>query len=173
MTAVRLYGRGHAEAGKKCHHLHEHRLSCSEYEDFRKRAGGLCEICGISEEHLYRQMLVLDHCHRSGRIRGMLCQKCNTVMACYDGTKTWGANKVRKPEADLYAQMSLLWGPFTAALKRQGSDWETGLVDHARAYVREHGNDHERAELAAAEEELAARRARKGGRPAKSREPGA
>lgn len=170
MTSVRLYGRGHSEAGKKCHHLHEHRLSCEEYEDFRNRASGFCEICGVSEERLYRQMLVLDHCHSTGRVRGMLCQKCNTVMACCDGTKAWGANRSREPEADLYAQMSLLWGPFTDALKRQGTDWETDLVDHIRAYVREHGNEHELAELGAAEQELAERRARKGGRPAKVKE---
>lgn len=60
-----------------------------------------------------------------------------------------------------------LWDAYGTAAQRQGTDRSADLVDHARAYVREHGNDHERAELAAAEEELAARRARKGGRPAK------
>lgn len=60
-----------------------------------------------------------------------------------------------------------LWDAYGTAAQRQGTDRSADLVDHARAYVREHGNDHERAELAAAEEELAARRARKGGRPPK------
>ncbi|MER6235968.1 hypothetical protein ABT185_07810 [Streptomyces clavifer] len=63
-----------------------------------------------------------------------------------------------------------LWGAYGTAAQRQGTDRSANLVDHVRAYVRQHGNEHERAELAAAEEELAARRARKGGRPAKSKE---
>ncbi|MFC8862640.1 hypothetical protein [[Kitasatospora] papulosa] len=58
-----------------------------------------------------------------------------------------------------------LWDAYGTAAQRQGTDRSADLVDHVRAYVREHGNDGERAELAAAEEELAARRARKGGRP--------
>ncbi|MFE7754334.1 hypothetical protein [Streptomyces sp. NPDC057429] len=63
-----------------------------------------------------------------------------------------------------------LWGAYGTAVQRQGTDRSADLLDHVRAYVREHGNDHERAELAAAEEELTARRARKGGRPAKAKE---
>ncbi|MET9222294.1 hypothetical protein ABZX65_26510 [Streptomyces sp. NPDC003300] len=44
-------------------------------------------------------------------------------------------------------------------------DRSADLLDHVRTVITEHGNDHDRAELAAAEEELATRRSRKGGRP--------
>lgn len=60
-----------------------------------------------------------------------------------------------------------LWDAYGTAAQRQGTDRSADLVTHVRAYVREHGNEHERTELTAAEEELAARRARKGGRPPK------
>lgn len=167
MTDVRQHGRGHAAPGKKCHHLHQHGLSCVEYEHYRDRANGHCEMCGISEELVYRQLLQIDHCHTTGRIRGLLCSKCNTVMTCYDGDKTWGANRKWEPQAARYVELSLMWDTFRKVTQRRGTDWEAELHDHVRAFVREHGAEHELAELAAAEEELAERRGRKGGRPRK------
>ncbi|NUS26062.1 MAG: hypothetical protein HOV92_17820 [Streptomyces sp.] len=64
-----------------------------------------------------------------------------------------------------------LWDAYGTATARQGTDRSADLVDHVRAFIQEHGDEHERAELAAAELELAERRARKGGRP--KREPSA
>ena len=60
-----------------------------------------------------------------------------------------------------------MWDAYGTAAERQGVDRSTDLVDHVRDFIRKHGNEHERAELAAAEQELAERRARKGGRPRK------
>lgn len=58
-----------------------------------------------------------------------------------------------------------MWDAYGTAATRQGIDRSTDLVDHVRSFIKQHGNEHERAELAAAEHELAERRARKGGRP--------
>lgn len=168
MTAAsRLYGRGHAAPGKKCHHLHQHGLSCAEYEHYRERASGHCEMCGISEELVYRKLLQLDHCHTTRRARGMLCRKCNIVMACYDGDRTWGANRRWEAEAARYVELSLMWDLYRRITKRQGLDWATAIYNHVRTTVQQHGDAQDLADLAAAEQELAERRARKGGRPKK------
>jgi len=37
--------------------------------------GNKCAICG--DEH---RLLVVDHCHDTGKVRGMLCTKCNTAI---------------------------------------------------------------------------------------------
>lgn len=63
-----------------------------------------------------------------------------------------------------------LWEAYGSAAQRQGTDRSADLVAHIRAYVREHGNEQEHAELQAAEQELTERRARKGGRPPKAKE---
>lgn len=60
-----------------------------------------------------------------------------------------------------------MWDAYGTAAARQGIDRSTDLVDHVRDFICEHGNEQERAELDAAERELAERRARKGGRPRK------
>lgn len=40
------------------------------------RSGGQCEICGASPGGL-KTMLSIDHCHETGRVRGLLCDSCN------------------------------------------------------------------------------------------------
>lgn len=39
------------------------------------REGQPCAICGATEED--GAALNVDHCHRTGRIRGVLCRACN------------------------------------------------------------------------------------------------
>jgi hypothetical protein len=44
-----------------------------EYEALLEAQGGVCAICGQSRK--YR--LNVDHCHKTGRARGLLCRLCN------------------------------------------------------------------------------------------------
>lgn len=60
-----------------------------------------------------------------------------------------------------------LWDAYGRVTARLDSDRSADLLDHVRATVEEHGDERDRADLAAAEQELAERRARKGGRPKK------
>ena len=41
-------------------------------------AGGTCQICGVK----FRRPNI-DHCHRTGKIRGVLCSKCNSGLAVF------------------------------------------------------------------------------------------
>ena len=54
-------------------------LSVEEYEQMYAEANGCCQVCGISEEDLNRRLAV-DHCHTTGKVRGLLCGKCNTAL---------------------------------------------------------------------------------------------
>lgn len=48
---------------------------------FLESQGGLCAICGRSES--LEQALALDHCHKTGRLRGLLCMQCNTGLGMF------------------------------------------------------------------------------------------
>ena len=53
------------------------------YEDFFKKQNGVCAICGNQETATRNgrvKDLALDHCHTTGRYRGLLCQCCNTAL---------------------------------------------------------------------------------------------
>lgn len=41
---------------------------------------GLCAICGKGEDSKDGRSLSLDHCHATGRIRGLLCNRCNPLL---------------------------------------------------------------------------------------------
>ena len=38
---------------------------------------GKCKICGTKPR---KRKLAVDHCHESGKVRGLLCIKCNTAI---------------------------------------------------------------------------------------------
>lgn len=52
-------------------------ITFSEYEALRIKQAGHCAICGAHESSLSRALAV-DHDHKTGKIRGLLCQTCNS-----------------------------------------------------------------------------------------------
>lgn len=64
----------------------KHRLSTKfgltrdEYDRIGETQNWLCAICSKPETSTFRRSirrLAVDHCHKTGRIRGLLCRKCN------------------------------------------------------------------------------------------------
>ena len=51
-------------------------ISDEEYKRMLKEQGGGCAICGITRDKIGRAIAV-DHCHETGRVRGLLCGSCN------------------------------------------------------------------------------------------------
>ena len=45
--------------------------------ELRKAQDGKCAICGVREAYAPRKRLAVDHDHRTGAIRGLLCGNCN------------------------------------------------------------------------------------------------
>lgn len=62
------------------------------YEHYQERVaeqGGVCAICGKEEQtrwaaHDLPRGLCLDHCHKTGQLRGALCSRCNLVIGMVD-----------------------------------------------------------------------------------------
>lgn len=55
-------------------------ITLEEYETMRESQRGRCAVCGKHEEETQRKRLFVDHSHSSGKIRGLLCQQCNTAL---------------------------------------------------------------------------------------------
>jgi hypothetical protein len=52
------------------------------YQDLLDKAGGCCEICG-TDTCATGYKLAIDHCHTTGKVRGVLCQACNTALGSF------------------------------------------------------------------------------------------
>jgi hypothetical protein len=52
-------------------------FSMGEYNLMIKAQGGVCAICANNDPGSRTKRFHVDHCHDSGRIRGLLCQSCN------------------------------------------------------------------------------------------------
>lgn len=51
-------------------------ISLEEYDELLARQDGGCAICG-SRDHALEYQLAVDHDHETGRVRGLLCHRCN------------------------------------------------------------------------------------------------
>jgi hypothetical protein len=68
---------------KRAHAAHikrEHGLDRADYEYVLRVQGGRCAICRRRPEDLNQTHLAIDHCHQSGRTRGLLCRDCNWML---------------------------------------------------------------------------------------------
>lgn len=71
-------------------------ISESEYGFILAHQGGCCGLCGTNEPRGKGSWHV-DHCHESGRVRGLLCHTCNTFLGIYQKLeKTIGADEIRR-----------------------------------------------------------------------------
>ena len=51
-------------------------VTLEDYEKLLNRQRQRCFICHRAAS-IFRQSLSVDHCHVSGRVRGLLCHQCN------------------------------------------------------------------------------------------------
>ena len=60
-------------------------LSTRKFLDLIKKANYCCEIC---RKHLYKtQQINIDHSHKTGKVRGILCSPCNVGLGMFQDNK--------------------------------------------------------------------------------------
>lgn len=60
--------------------LSRYGISIEDFERMERECGGLCEICGREGSFDGTKKLCVDHCHATGVVRGLLCDKCNMAI---------------------------------------------------------------------------------------------
>lgn len=61
-------------------------ITASEYSIMLEQQGNVCAICKKPETAIRNgklQLLAVDHCHSSGKIRALLCHKCNQGLGAF------------------------------------------------------------------------------------------
>ncbi len=52
-------------------------ITLDQYEQMLEEQTGSCAIC-LDHQCNFNERLAVDHCHKTGTIRGLLCSNCNT-----------------------------------------------------------------------------------------------
>jgi hypothetical protein len=55
-------------------------LSEEQYQSLLAAQQGVCAICGSKETAKLKKTLSVDHCHKTGKVRGLLCMSCNRAL---------------------------------------------------------------------------------------------
>jgi Recombination endonuclease VII len=58
-------------------------ISVEEYEQILAEQDGVCAICGEDEKDQRWGCLYVDHDHKTGKIRGLLCRDCNLALGLF------------------------------------------------------------------------------------------
>jgi hypothetical protein len=99
-------------------------FSPEQYQAKLVEQGGRCGICGV-EKCSSGNSLAADHCHASGKPRGVLCAKCNTAI----GKLGDNAAGVLKAVAYLLAyEVETNWEPIT----NDEHTIDEGATDHTQ-----------------------------------------
>lgn len=62
--------------------LRRHGITQAQYDEMLERQGGKCALCDFVPAGGRR--LCIDHDHATGRRRGLLCGRCNTLLGGYE-----------------------------------------------------------------------------------------
>lgn len=67
--------------------LRTYGITLKQYDEMLAEQGGVCAICLQPETMIHNgkiKRLSVDHDHKTGKVRGILCQRCNTTLGRYE-----------------------------------------------------------------------------------------
>lgn len=80
------------EADKKL--MKRYKISIEDYQRILESQNQRCKICDRTEIQVGRRLAV-DHCHETGKVRGLLCSRCNQAVGLLKDNPKFGDNLSR------------------------------------------------------------------------------
>jgi hypothetical protein len=71
--------------GRRARRLMKYGLSPADFDRMAIEQNGLCAICRRKPQ----RWLCVDHCHTTNKVRGLLCDNCNTALGLLDDNSAW------------------------------------------------------------------------------------
>ena len=62
------------------HLLRKYGIGLAQYQRLLRHQNNVCAICAGKESAQFKNVLHVDHCHASGKVRGLLCNGCNRML---------------------------------------------------------------------------------------------
>lgn len=54
-------------------------ITPEKYDELFEKQKGRCAICD-GHQRIFNKSLSIDHCHQTGKVRGLLCSGCNSLL---------------------------------------------------------------------------------------------
>ena len=65
--------------------MRKYKLSVTDVKKMYDEQLGNCKICDNPYDYISKHNgLYIDHCHKTNKIRGLLCAKCNRLLGIWD-----------------------------------------------------------------------------------------
>tara|TARA_B100001094_G_C17781140_1_gene599791 strand:+ start:144 stop:632 length:489 start_codon:yes stop_codon:yes gene_type:complete len=58
-------------------HIRTYGIQPEDYDKMLTEQNGVCACCGEKETNPKKKHLSIDHCHKTGEVRALLCDRCN------------------------------------------------------------------------------------------------
>ena len=59
-------------------------ITIEQYDEMLAAQGGGCAICSAKTPSNRTKYFAVDHCHTTGKVRGLLCTKCNRGLGLFN-----------------------------------------------------------------------------------------
>ena len=75
----RHYYRANIDQVRTYHFIARYGIDLDEYNELFYKQGGKCAGCSQHQDNIKRALSV-DHCHKTEKVRGLLCHSCNVAL---------------------------------------------------------------------------------------------
>ena len=58
----------------------KYKITVEDFDRMLAEQNNVCKLCGQQEKHKSKRNLTVDHCHITGKVRGLLCHRCNCTI---------------------------------------------------------------------------------------------
>ncbi len=99
------------ENSKNSKLIKEYGITLEQYNNLSELQNHKCKICGKEETKMLNDTkwkLSVDHCHTTGRIRGLLCAKCNVGLAKFEEDEQQFLNAIKYLKGELWNILLIL-----------------------------------------------------------------
>lgn len=74
-------------SSRRTHLKRKYNITLEEFDQKLSNQNYRCAICNGTDTHDKHSVFAVDHCHTTGKIRGLLCWKCNAGLGLFNDNK--------------------------------------------------------------------------------------
>ena len=105
MESYHKHKHKHLKANRERNLRNTYNITIADYDKMFEQQGGVCAICKLPD---INSRLHVDHCHDTGKVRKLLCRRCNMVLGrVEENTETlWNMIEYLKEHSEVKLERS-------------------------------------------------------------------